>query len=138
MPTCGGIAKRCPSRLQQCQRQQMILPSRARLLFTLDHTNKMLQQVLCICHKARRGGHAERLQRLQVGTESGAGQGIARHQASVRPGEPPYRPQIRFRVRPDGLRSYYLAYPALESLRVPMSRENVESGEAARTKSLGR
>src|SRR5262249_43118439 len=46
----------------------------------------------------------------------------ARRQAGVRPGEPPYRPQIRFRVQPDGLRSYYLAYPALEGLRVPMSR----------------
>jgi hypothetical protein len=51
---------------------------------------------------------------------------ITRRQASVRPGEPPYRPLIRFRVYPDGLRSYYLAYPALEALGVPMSRENVE------------
>jgi hypothetical protein len=36
---------------------------------------------------------------------------------------------IRFRVRPDGLRSYYLAYPALEALHVPMSRENLEPEE---------
>jgi hypothetical protein len=54
---------------------------------------------------------------------------IARRQATVRPGEPPYRPMIRFRVRPDGLRSYYLAYPALEALQVPMSRENLDPGE---------
>jgi hypothetical protein len=54
---------------------------------------------------------------------------IARRQATVRPGEPPYRPMIRFRVRPDGLRTYYLAYPVLESLQVPMSRENVEPAE---------
>jgi hypothetical protein len=51
---------------------------------------------------------------------------IARRQASVRPGEPPYRPMIRFKVRPDGLRTYYAAYPALEALQIPMSRENVE------------
>jgi hypothetical protein len=52
---------------------------------------------------------------------------VARRQATVRPGEPPYRPQVRFLVRPDGLRTYYLAYPALEPLRLPMTRENVES-----------
>jgi hypothetical protein len=59
---------------------------------------------------------------------------IARRQATVRPGEPPYRPMIRFRVRPDGLRSYYLAYPALESLQLPMTRENLdpEENKAAR------
>jgi hypothetical protein len=51
---------------------------------------------------------------------------IVRRQATVRPGEPPYRPMIRFRVRPEGLRSYYLAYPALEALHVPMSRENLD------------
>jgi hypothetical protein len=51
---------------------------------------------------------------------------IARRQGSVRPGEPPYRPMIRFRVRPDGLRAYYLAYPVLERLHVPMSRENLD------------
>jgi hypothetical protein len=51
---------------------------------------------------------------------------IARRQAVVRPGEPPYRPLIRFQVHPDGLPSYYFAYPLLEPLRIPMSRENVE------------
>lgn len=54
---------------------------------------------------------------------------IARRQATVRPGEPPYRPMIRFRVHPDGLRAYHLAYPALEALHVPMSRENVDPEE---------
>ena len=45
----------------------------------------------------------------------------ARRQATVRPGDPLYRPQIRFLVRPNGLRTYYLAYPLLESLQVPLS-----------------
>jgi hypothetical protein len=56
---------------------------------------------------------------------------IARRQASVRPGEPPYKPQIRFLVRPNGFRTYYLAYPALEGLQVPMSRENLDAEEDA-------
>jgi hypothetical protein len=51
---------------------------------------------------------------------------IARKQATVRPGEPPYRPRIRFLVRPDGFRTYYLAYPALEPLGLPMTRENLD------------
>jgi hypothetical protein len=51
---------------------------------------------------------------------------IARRQATVRTGEPPYRPMLRFQVQPEGLRSYYLAYPLLAPLGVPMTRENVE------------
>lgn len=51
---------------------------------------------------------------------------IARRQASVRPGETPYRPLIRFQVQPSGLRTYYAIYPVLDGLRVPMSRENIE------------
>ena len=50
---------------------------------------------------------------------------IARRQASVRPGEPPYRPIIRFQVSSEGLRTYYHVYPLLEPMRVPMTRENV-------------
>ena len=58
---------------------------------------------------------------------------IARRQATVRPGDPPYRPILRFRVRPDGLRCYYLAYPALEALHLPMTRENVDPEEEKAT-----
>jgi hypothetical protein len=54
---------------------------------------------------------------------------IARRQATVRAGEPPYRPMIRFQVRPEGLRSYYLAYPLLQGLRVPMARQDLEPDE---------
>jgi hypothetical protein len=55
---------------------------------------------------------------------------IARRQTSVGPGEPPYRPQVRFLVRPDGLRPYYLAYPVLDALRIPLTRQNLEKDEA--------
>jgi hypothetical protein len=54
---------------------------------------------------------------------------IAHRQAMARPGEPPYRPQIRFLVRPDGLRTLYLAYPVLEPVQVPMTRQNLEADE---------
>jgi hypothetical protein len=51
---------------------------------------------------------------------------VSRRQASVRPGESPYRPVIRFQVSPEGLRTYYHVYPLLEALRLPMTRENVQ------------
>jgi hypothetical protein len=51
---------------------------------------------------------------------------IQNRQRTVRPGEPPYRPLIRFQVAPDGLRTYYRAYPPLEPLGVSMTRENLE------------
>jgi hypothetical protein len=60
---------------------------------------------------------------------------IERKQGTVRPGEPDYHPQIRFLVDPDGLRAYYLAYPALETLKVPMTRafkEAQDEGEQKR------
>jgi hypothetical protein len=54
---------------------------------------------------------------------------IERRQSSVRPGDVPYQPHIRFLVHRDGLRTYYLAYPALESLHVPKTRENVNPND---------
>jgi hypothetical protein len=54
---------------------------------------------------------------------------IARKQATVHQGEPPYRPQVRFLVRPDGLRSFYAAYPWLEGQKIPMSRQNIDKDE---------
>ncbi len=51
---------------------------------------------------------------------------IARRQASVSPGSPPYRPILRFEVFPEGLRSYHWAFLVLENLRVHMIRENVQ------------
>ncbi len=51
---------------------------------------------------------------------------VARRQATVRPGEPAYRPMIRFDVHPNALRAYYFAYPLLDPLGYPMSRVNLE------------
>jgi hypothetical protein len=55
---------------------------------------------------------------------------IVRKQGTVRAGEPPYEPHLRFLIRPPGgLRSYYLAYPLLQGLAVPMTRENLDADE---------
>ena len=51
---------------------------------------------------------------------------VERRQATVRPGEPPYRPLIHFRVVGEGRRNYYLLFPALSELGYPMSRESTE------------
>jgi len=51
---------------------------------------------------------------------------IDRRQSTFRAGEAPYQAHIRFFVRPEGLRAYYLAFPALEVLKAPMTRENVK------------
>ena len=53
-------------------------------------------------------------------------QAIARRQAAVRPGDAPFRPQVRFLVRPESLRTFHLAYPALDPLPVPKHRQNLE------------
>jgi hypothetical protein len=54
---------------------------------------------------------------------------IARRQATVRPGEQPFRPQVRFLVRPDGLRAFHRAYPVLETLHIPLTRQNLDADE---------
>jgi hypothetical protein len=51
---------------------------------------------------------------------------IDRRQALLRPGEPPFRPHVCFLVRPENLRTYHLAFPALEALPVPKSRQNLQ------------
>jgi hypothetical protein len=48
---------------------------------------------------------------------------VARRQATVRPGETPYRPLLRLQVAPGGLGTFYLAYPLLGPLQIPMARE---------------
>jgi hypothetical protein len=50
---------------------------------------------------------------------------IDRRQATVRTGEGVYRPQVRFLIRPDGQKAYWLAWPALEVLKVPMTCANI-------------
>jgi hypothetical protein len=84
-----------------------------------------------VLHPARQKVALAELEARQSGNvlQAAVQQMIARRQGTVRPGEPPYRPQVRLLVRPDGLRAYYLAYPLLESLQVPITRQNLEREE---------
>ena len=52
---------------------------------------------------------------------------ITRKQSTVRTGEPPYRPEVRFLVWPDGLKPYHLSYPALQLAGIKQKRQNLES-----------
>jgi hypothetical protein len=48
---------------------------------------------------------------------------VTGRQGTVRPGEPPFRPIVHFRVQPDGRRTYYSVYPRVADFGFPMSRE---------------
>ena len=50
---------------------------------------------------------------------------IDRRQALAPAGSPPYRPQVCFLVRPENVRGYHTAYPALDALTVPKVRRNL-------------
>ena len=50
---------------------------------------------------------------------------IDRKQATVRRGEMPYRPEVRFLVRPEAERTYHLAYPTLDGLAAPKTSQNL-------------
>jgi hypothetical protein len=58
---------------------------------------------------------------------------IERRRSMARPGETPDRVVIHFQVRPSGLRAYHMAYPALETLKVPMTRENLRNDSESRS-----
>jgi hypothetical protein len=57
-------------------------------------------------------------------------QHLARHQ-NLRPGEPD-RVEVRFLVRPDGLRTYHQAYPLLGRLQVTQKRQNLDPADDIR------
>src|SRR5262249_35922042 len=50
---------------------------------------------------------------------------IDRKQSGVRPGELPYRPQLRFLVRPESLQTYHLTYPLFNPLPITKTRQNL-------------
>jgi hypothetical protein len=54
---------------------------------------------------------------------------IDRKQALLRPGDLPFRPQVRFLVHPESLRSYHTAYPVLNALGVPQTRQNLDADD---------
>jgi hypothetical protein len=58
---------------------------------------------------------------------------IERKQSGVRPGDMPYRPQLRFLVRPETLRTYWSVYPLFDALPVQKTRHNLTPEEDVRT-----
>ena len=48
---------------------------------------------------------------------------IDRKQATVRSGDAPYRPEVRFLVHPDAGRTYHLVYPTLDALAAPKTAQ---------------
>jgi hypothetical protein len=50
---------------------------------------------------------------------------VARRQAAVRDGEPPYQPMIRLQLQAEGVRSFIWIVPSLRTLNIPMTRENL-------------
>jgi hypothetical protein len=68
---------------------------------------------------------------------------IAHRQALIASSEafkdsPTQSPQIRFLVRPNGLRTYFLAYPELAPLHLSMTRENLDANEDVVRHMMGR
>jgi hypothetical protein len=51
---------------------------------------------------------------------------IDRRQAARRSDEPPYHPEVRFLVRPENLRTYYMVYPTLDALQIPKTSQNLD------------
>jgi hypothetical protein len=51
---------------------------------------------------------------------------VDRRQALVRPGDMPFRPQVRYLVHPESIRSYHSTYPILNTLGIPQTRQNLE------------
>jgi hypothetical protein len=54
---------------------------------------------------------------------------IERRQASRRPGEPPYHPQVCLLVRAEHVRTFLSVYPALEALPAPKTRRNLDADD---------
>jgi hypothetical protein len=54
---------------------------------------------------------------------------IDRRQASRRPGEPPYHPQVCLLVRAEHVRTFLSVYPALETLPAPKTRRNLDADD---------
>jgi hypothetical protein len=58
---------------------------------------------------------------------------IDRRQATLAPGDVPYRPEIRFLLRPDSLRVFHSTYPIFDALPVPKTRQNIAAEDDVRS-----
>jgi hypothetical protein len=58
---------------------------------------------------------------------------IERRQAALAPGEVPYRPEIRFLLRPNSLRMFHATYPVFDALPVPKTRQTLAAEDDVRS-----
>ena len=58
---------------------------------------------------------------------------IERRQAALPPSDVPFRPQVRFLIRPNSLRTFHMTYPILEALPVPKTRQNLAADDDVRS-----
>ena len=54
---------------------------------------------------------------------------IDRRQAALPPNDVPFRPQVRFLIRPNSLRTFHMTYPVLDALPVPKTRQNLAADD---------
>ncbi len=62
---------------------------------------------------------------------------IDRKQATVRPGDAPYRPEVRFLVHADAGRTFHMAYPTLDALAAPKTAQTLAPEDDAATIAAG-
>ncbi|MCI0641458.1 MAG: hypothetical protein L0Y72_04330 [Gemmataceae bacterium] len=112
-------------------RQPPVPPALGKLLGNRDYlitiecfesTSQLIPggQVFNAAGGAHQAAHNQALVRAVVGL-------VNQRQATVRPGEASYRPVLRFRVHPEGRRTYFRVYPLFENMGYPMFRENLEN-----------
>jgi len=63
---------------------------------------------------------------------------VERKSRPGKPGEKPPQGQIRFLVRPDGLRWYHASFPLVEEMNIRKSRQNLDFGETIQEVMSGR
>jgi hypothetical protein len=129
MPMPRGSSDRLFDNLPGPRRRLPVAPSLGRLVGNRDWT------ILIECRKATITVYSttqqfETAALQQRGSANPLADAVRklvdRRQATVAPGEPPYRPVLQFKVYPDGLRTYYLAFGLLEPLNLATTRENME------------
>jgi hypothetical protein len=82
-----------------------------------------------VLYPSRQSFAAQQLARGDQAIVAAVKQMIDRKQALVRPGDLPFRPQVRFLVHPESIRSYHTAYPVLNALGVPQTRQNLDADD---------
>jgi hypothetical protein len=82
-----------------------------------------------VLYPSRQAYSAQQLARGDQALVQAVQKMIERRQSLVRPGELPFRPQVRYLIHPDSIRTYHTTYPVLNALGVPQTRQNLDADE---------